>query len=307
MIDIQRILCPIDYSDFSRRALDHAVAIARWYGSTVMVFHVSAILPAAAFAPGVQAVTATPLTPEGREAMITALQTFAGPETRESGVRVEFDVTEGGAAVEILAKATEMRSDLIVLGTHGYSGFDRLVLGSVTEKVLRKASCPVLTVPCRAADAAPVPSALFKRILCATDLSECSFAALRYAISLAEEADAHLTVLSVVDLPLGVWPDVDKAPPLPKELRKYIDEAETDRRKSLEALIPADARTYCTIDTAVASGTPYRKILEMAGESNTGLIVMGVRGRGAVDVMLFGSTAQHVVRQAMCPVLTIRG
>jgi nucleotide-binding universal stress UspA family protein len=308
VIDIQRILCPVDYSDFSRRALEHAVAIARWYGSTVTAFHVSAVMPAAPFAPGMQAVTATPLTLEGRETMLATLHRFAGPELRASGVRLEFDVTEGGAAAEILDKAKAMPSDLIVLGTHGYSGFDRLVLGSVTEKVLRKATCPVLTVPAHAPDDKPSTEAIFKRILCPVDLSDCSLTALGYAISLAKEADAHLTILSVVDLPLGLWPDADIAPSkLPPDLRAYIDTAERDREKSLAALIPADARTYATIDTAVMTGTPYRKIIAAAADAKAGLIVMGVRGRGAADLLLFGSTAQHVVRQATCPVLTIRG
>jgi nucleotide-binding universal stress UspA family protein len=93
---------------------------------------------------------------------------------------------------------------------------------------------------------------------------------------------------------------------LPHDLRTYIDAAARDREKSLAALIPADARTYATIDTLVKTGVPYRKILSAAADVKAGLIVMGVRGRGAADLLLFGSTAQHVVRQAACPVLTIR-
>jgi nucleotide-binding universal stress UspA family protein len=306
-MDIRRILCPIDYSDFSRRALDHAVAIARWYQSTVTVFHVCAVVPVDAFAPGPQAVMATPLTPEGRAAMLTRLQSFAGSEVGNAGVAVDFDVAEGGAATEILAKAEDISSDLIVLGTHGRSGFDRLVLGSVTERVLRKATSPVLTIPYQAADAAPVPSALFRRVLCAIDFSESSLTAMEYAISMAKEADAHLTLLSVVDIPVGLWPDMKReSRDLPPDLRKYIETAEAERRASLEALVPADARTYCTIDTKVEIGTPYRQILAAARELETDLIVMGVRGRGAVDLFLFGSTAHHVVRQATCPVLTLR-
>jgi nucleotide-binding universal stress UspA family protein len=250
---------------------------------------------------------ATPLTPEGRAAMLERLQSFAGSEVGNAGVTVEFDVTVGGAATEILAKAEEISSDLIVLGTHGRSGFDRLVLGSVTERVLRKATCPVLTIPYQAAEAAPVPSALFRRILCAIDFSDSSITAMNYAMSLAKEADAHLTLLSVVDIPVGLWPDTKRAGrDLPPDLRKYIETSEAERRESLNALVPPDARTYCTIDTTVATGTPWRQILSTANDLKSDLIVMGVRGRGAVDLFLFGSTAHHVVRQATCPVLTLR-
>ena len=304
LIEIRRILCPIDYSDFSRRALDHAVAIARWYRSTVTVFHVSAVLPMTAYGPA-NPLFPPALTPEDRAAMLEAMRTFAEPEVGKSGVPMEFDLAEGNAAAEILIKSSEMPSDLLVLGTHGYSGFDRFVLGSVTEKVLRKALCPVLTVPGRAPDAAPVPSALFRRILCAVDFSDCSIRAFDYAVSLAKEADAHLTVLSVIDLPLAARTDVDEGVPLPRDLRRYVDDVTKERNARLKTLIPADAETYCTIDTALATGTPYREILRIATEQTIDLVVMGVRGRGAADLMLFGSTTQHVVRQAACPVLTI--
>lgn len=305
MIEIRRILCPVDYSDFSRRALDHAVAIARWYGSTVTVFHVCALLPAAAFAPGPLALTATPLAPEGREALLGRLRSFADVDVSGSGVQIEFEVAEGSTAAEILQKAEADSSDLIVLGTHGHSGFDRLVLGSVAERVLRKASCPVLTIPCHAPDAASVPSKLFRRILCAIDFSDCSIAAMHHAISLAKEADAQLTLLSVVDIPVGLWPATEAPTPLPAELRNWIDAAECERSESLNALIPSEARAYCTISTVVATGTPYRRILSAASDLDAGLIVMGVRGRGAADLLLFGSTTQRVVRLATCPVLTI--
>jgi nucleotide-binding universal stress UspA family protein len=305
LIDIRRILCPIDYSDHSRRALDHAVAIARWYGSTVTVFHVTAVLPVTAYAPAGPIIPA-PVTPDDRAAMLEGLRKFAEGEAVSSGVALEFELAEGNVAAEILLASRSMPSDLLVLGTHGYSGFDRFVLGSVTEKVLRKATCPVLTVPGHAPDAAPVPSALFRRILCAIDFSDCSIRALDYAVSLAKEADAHLTVLSVLDLPLAARTDVDEGIPLPRDLRKYVDDVAKERSSRLKALIPPDAETYCTIDTAVATGTPYREILRVAADQKTELLVMGVRGRGAADLLLFGSTTQHVVRQAVCPVLTIR-
>jgi nucleotide-binding universal stress UspA family protein len=305
LIDIRRILCPIDYSDHSRRALDHAVAIARWYGSTVTVFHVTAVLPVTAYAPAGPIIPPA-VTPEDRAAMIEGLRTFAEGEAGSSGVPLEFELAEGNVAAEILLASRSMPSDLLVLGTHGYSGFDRFVLGSVTEKVLRKATCPVLTVPGHAPDAAPVPAALFRRILCAVDFSDCSIRALDYAVSLAKEADAHLTVLSVLDLPLAARTDVDEGIPLPHDLRKYVDDVAKERSSRLKALIPPEAETYCTIDTAVATGTPYREILRVAADQKTELLVMGVRGRGAADLLLFGSTTQHVVRQAVCPVLTIR-
>src|SRR5262249_49240582 len=104
----------------------------------------------------------------------------------------------GGPVTEILAQAADMSADLLVLGTHGRSGFERLFLGSVTEKVLRKASCPVLTVPPGLPDAVPASPIRYACILCPVDFSESSLRALEYALSLAQETDARLAVLHVV-------------------------------------------------------------------------------------------------------------
>jgi nucleotide-binding universal stress UspA family protein len=167
MIEIRRILCPIDFSDFSRRAFDHAVAIAGWYESTITLFHVYAGVPAAAYAPG----TMLPpelLAPADRDELLASMKCFAGVDG-PSSVPFEYEIAEGNPAAAILAKAAAMRSDLLVMGTHGRSGFERLVLGSVTEKVLRKAACPVLSVPPHTADVASAQRVEFGSVVCAID------------------------------------------------------------------------------------------------------------------------------------------
>lgn len=220
---------------------------------------------------------------------------------------VGFEIAEGPTTAEILAAADAMPADLLVMGTHGRSGFERLVLGSVTEKVLRKAACPVLTVPRGVPDGVPAPPVLFKRIICAVDFSDCSMHALNHAMSLAQEADAHLTVMHVVELPPDVPREVhENVLAGPRNLREYLALAEEDRRARLRDAIPESVRAYCTVDTILATGKPYREIVRVAEEQKADLLVIGIHGRGAVDRLLFGSTAQHLVRQASCPVLTLR-
>jgi len=306
MTEIQRILCPIDFSDFSRRALDHAVAIARWYESTITLLHVCTVVPVAAYAPGSGVLPSAVLTPDDRDALLVAMKRFAESEAG-ANTAIEFDIVEGSTTAAILAKADAIAADLLVMGTHGRSGFEHLVLGSVTEKVLRKAACPVLTVPRSAPDVVPVPPVLFKRIVCAIDFSDCSMHALNYAMSLAQEADAHLTVIHVTELP----PDVPREAHEnvladPRSLREYVALAEEDRRGRLQDAIPDSVRAYCAVDTVLATGKPYQEILRVAEEQKADLLVVGIHGRGAVDRLLFGSTAQHLVRQAPCPVLTLR-
>jgi nucleotide-binding universal stress UspA family protein len=306
MIEIRRILCPIDFSDFSRRALDHAVAIAKWYESSLTLLHVSPLAPVAAYASGSGMPPYTALTTQDRDALLTAMRQFAASEAGAS-VPMDFEVAQGHAAAEILAEASAMPADLLVLGTHGRSGFERAVLGSVTEKVLRKSECPVLTVPKAVPDIVPAPQVLFKRIVCAVDFSDCSMHALNYAMSLAQEADAHLTVVHVIELPPDIPREVHELVTAgPRNLREYIALAEEDRRARLKDAVPDAVRAYSTVDTVLTTGKPYREILRVAAEANSDLIVIGIHGRGAVDLLFFGSTTQHIVRQATCPVLTLR-
>ena len=89
-------------------------------------------------------------------------------------------------------------------------------------------------------------------------------------------------------------------------IRQYIAAVEEDRRAGLRDAVPDTVRADCTVETVLATGKPYREILRIAAEQRSDLIVMGIHGRGAADLLFFGSTARHVVREASCPVLTLR-
>ena len=211
--------------------------------------------------------------------------------------RVVFD--EGhNVSAPILNHAFLLPADLIVLGTHGLGGFERFLLGSVTEKVLRKAGCPVLTVPPPAVNA---PKPVFKRLLCPIDFSPSSLAALQAAFSLAKESDAHVTLMHALD-----WPAEDDLVVERLEAPEFRLSVEASVRRRLDALISDEERTWAEPTVVVTHGKPYRRIVEVAEHEQSDLIVMGVRGRNPMDLMLFGSNANHVVRQASCPVLTLR-
>jgi len=303
MIEIRRILCPIDFSEHSRLALDHAVAVARWYGATITVFNVVALVPAMAYAPGTPMLPMTVPTADDRHALLASVKRFAESETA-AGVPMQFELSEGDAATEILERSASRASDLIVMGTHGRRGFDRLVLGSVTEKVIRKARCPVMTVPPGTAEAVPAPP-LFKRVLCAIDFSDASLHALDYALSLAEEADAHLLLAHVVEVAPAPQDTHSETSLESRSLDDYVAAAAQARAERLQRLVPDSVRTYSTVATTLAIGQAYREILRIASEQHSELIVLGAHGH-SIAGLLFGSTAHHIVRQARCPVLTIR-
>jgi nucleotide-binding universal stress UspA family protein len=304
MIEIRRILCPVDFSDYSRGALDHALAIARLYESTVTVLHVVSGTPVAPFGPGSVVVEPIVLTAVDRDRLLAHTKTFAETDSAR-GIKVDATVREGNAAGEIVELAIRMKPDLLVIGTHGRSGFDRLLLGSVAEKVLRKASCPVMTVPRRVLDAASTPGR-YKRILCPVDFSGSSLLALKYATSMAQKSDGQLTVLHVVahefENTAGIAAVACDAG---MTIGDFLQERDNALRRRLREVV-AGAPELCRVDSLMTCGKPWREVLRVAAERQTDLIVMGGQGHGAIDLFILGSTTQHVVRQASCPVLMLR-
>jgi nucleotide-binding universal stress UspA family protein len=295
MISISHILCPIDFSEISHHALAHAAAIAHWYEARLTVLYVFPNLPTMDLPPLV-------LDDDDRARLMSQMRQFATgvPST----VAVDFRLLEAGLVHdEIVRQIEATHADMLVLGTHGRSGFQRLFLGSVSEKVIRKATCPTLIVPPRAPDAAVDAPVRFHRILCPVDFSDSSLDALAYAINLAEEADARLTLLQVVELPLALS---EEPTGIDIDLPRIREQAVARARQRLNGLIPEQASTYCTVDATVVEGRAYREILRQATEGRSDLIVMGVHGRGALDLLLFGSTTHHVIRASTCPVLIIR-
>ncbi len=297
MIEIRRILCPTDFSGFSRHALDFSVALAKWYEAEVTVLHVlPRIAPNPAYLPEPMVIP-----PAARERALRELGRFVH-ESRRAGVTTQVVLEEGDTIPTIVNLAKRLPADLLALGTHGRGGFERFMLGSVTEKVLRKAPCPVLTLPRAVEGAVAQEPALFKKILCPVDFSFCSQKSLEFAISLAEEADAHLTLLHVLEFA----PDVDPRQGAAPLVHEYRTRLENEARERLRAAVPTEVRQWCQVEELVRVGRPYSEILRAAEAHGAELIVIGVQGRSGLDLAVFGSTTQHVVRAARCPVLTIR-
>lgn len=297
MIEFKHILCPTDFSKFSFRAADYAVSLARKYEGEVHFLHV---VPEALMHPDQYPYLAQPVKPdpEIRQRALDRLDAFVAL-SRAENIGTRFSVEAGAPVSTILETAETDKTDLICIGTHGREGFERIVLGSVAEKVLRKSKCPVLTVsePGEEESISPV---VFGNILCAVDFATLSLKAVEYSLSLAQEAGGQITLVNVLEW-FSEEPGWESSISVP-EYRKQMEE---EVQKRLDEIIPSEVRNWCQVDTIVRSGKPYREILEIAKEREIELIVMGVRGRNPLDIMLFGSTTQQIVRHAECPVLTI--
>lgn len=297
---IRTVLCPTDFSEFSRRAIEHAVAVARWNEAKLMLLHVYPfLLPLGGDAPYLP--SGLPLDAETRARLLRDLETAAEP-ARAAGLKPELLLIEGDPSEEILRQARTLPADLIVMGTHGRRGFERWMLGSVADRVVHKARCAVLTVPRPPEGAHPTPGRLYERILCPVELSG-SEAILETAFSIAHSAGARLTLLHVLE----DLPQHEAAARLAHlEWASFLEGLEQDARRRLRTAASQSAGSG-QVDGVVATGKPYREILKLADTSGASLIVMGIHGRDPLERLFFGSTTLHVLRQAGCPVLTVRG
>lgn len=279
MVTINRILCPIDLSDFSRDALQHGLMLAEWYAAKLTILNVD----------------------EGdvnAQERSDELKRFCAPLPAASAERIDVVVRTGDAAKEIRAEAERLPADLLILGTHGRSGFERLFLGSVTEKVLRTTRVPVMTIPPAVREAS---SPAYKTILCALEFSDASLRALEYALSLAQEANARLILLHVIE---DVLSDVQVKALGNPNLVEYYRRLEQDAAARLEAVVPDEARNWSRPEARVLQGRAYREILKTVSAERVDLVVMGVQGK-STRTLMFGSTTHRVIREAGCPVLTL--
>jgi nucleotide-binding universal stress UspA family protein len=297
MSTFHRILCPIDFSDASRRALIHALGIATQHESVITVLHVQS---AFALAAQVEAGLYVSVLPSAQDALVD----FVAKTVTDKHHEIRMVSTTGDVVETIIEQAERESSDLIIMATHGRSGISRVLLGSVTERVLREARCPVMTIPAVAETPASSEGKPFDPILCPSDFSRSCSKALKLALSIREQTGARLILLHVLQWPAfagGMLPL-----PVVAEINADADDWRREAMATLEQGLPEDARSRCRHTAMVVPGRPSQTILRIAQEEHAGLIVMGVQSRGTIDRLLFGSTTREVIRAAHCPVLSIR-
>jgi nucleotide-binding universal stress UspA family protein len=290
---IKNILCPVDRSPSSLEAFSYAIALARWQGARLHLLEViESVVPT-----GGRRIQEDGKVPkETRAALERDLKRVLAAR-RASDVTVEIFMRRGNVVQEILAQAKASRADLVVIGSHGRGGVQRLVLGSVAEKVLRLATCPLLTVRrgVRVARRSRSP----RRILCATDFSAAANRSVAYGKRLAKEANAKLVVMHAVEWPFG---DAMTS----GAVAEFRTSMESSARDKLDRLLPRSSPGGPGAHAVVTFGKASAAIVKLARAISADLIVMGVSGRGATDVALLGSTTHQVIREGSWPVLTVR-
>lgn len=297
-MNIRRILLPTDFSPAAEHALHWALHIARALDATLHLMHVMADHNPEWFGAEDVAAEGSPARERLEEEAREELEQVA-IEAEKSGVStrrtIEYDLNVADAILEV---AREEEVDLIVTGTHGRKGLTHLILGSVAEKVVRRAPQPVLTVGRKAPD----PPAI-RRILAPVDFSEPSKEALRLAKDVAAAFEAQLDLLFVAEeRTVPVFSDTG----IPRVNTIQMDpEIVKDAARALEQLNGSVGGPDVNAHGHVAEGDVSKRIVHFAETHDTGLIVLATRGLAGLDRLLIGSVTQRVMRTAPCPVLTL--
>lgn len=295
---ITRILAPTDFSRDAEVACRLAARLAMRAEADLVLFH--------AF-PGAEMVRQVGSTMERtqvavlndvREELRGWYEMVVPAEVRRF-LKVEFKVKVGEPTPEIALAAKRSRADLILMATKGRTGIAHLLVGSVTESVLRTVSIPVLALRLGQGDR---PLTKVQRILWPTDLSPVSERAWRYAVTLADVMAAEVILLHVVN-PAELAGVADHPVPSPAGwLERYLDPLEEElerRQKAVEAL-------GLRVRRKVLVGVPVEVIVAEAQTEHADLVVMGTHGRTGLTHVLLGSVAEAVIRKAPCPVLAVQ-
>lgn len=285
-----RILFPTDGSDGAAAAFGHALDLAAHHDATVTLLNV--VDTTHDTIPRIEEGTVDALEEEGRR-----IVDEAAAQARERGVDAVTEVTRGEPYREIVDYAEEGGIDLVVMPTHGRRGLERFLLGSTTERVVRRADAPVLTI--RPDDDVDVTHP-YRDVLVPTDGSDCANRALTIGVDVADAEDAALHLLSAIaTTALGVDVRTDiQMEMLEESAHELLDDAES---------VAETAGVEVASKTVEYGPSIHQVILAYIEDHGADLVVVGTHGRTGFDRYVLGSVTEYLVRTSPIPVLTVRG
>lgn len=283
----ENILLPYDGSEGAAEVLHHASELAHWADATIQVLYVADTTRDSVTV--IEGHTVDVLAQQGEDIVDEAAKTLD-----TLGVSYDTDVVQGNPAPTIVEYAERYDQDLVVMPTHGREGISRYLVGSVSEKVIRLSSVPVLTVRMQPDETLVFP---YENILIPTDGSSAATYAADHLVELAASLDATVHVLSVVD-DSALGPDVRSTVSGQESERAATDAVET---------IVSEAETRGVANTVrhIEHGTPVEEILDCIESNDIHAVGMGTTGRRGTDRILLGSVAEKTVRSAPVPVMTV--
>jgi nucleotide-binding universal stress UspA family protein len=297
MIDVKKILVPVDFSEPSKKAVNYGTSLALQFNARLILAH---IVPSHAGFVYTFPTESFAFDKDQASYARSMLPTMVAEEYHER-VNLMTIVKVGVVKDELLAIIKDENIGLVVMGTNGRNTFERLLLGSVTERMLRKLHVPILTVShldptMELQSTEPVP---LRKILYATDLSDGSEVGMKFSLELSQRTGARLTVLHVLDPIQPYWGDMGTFIVTESEDRGH------DALTRLRLSIPEIGSQGVDLKPMMTEGDPAREILRVANEEKMNLIVLNLEGKTLVERAVLGATAERVIRAAHMPVLSI--
>ncbi len=319
----QKIMCAIDFSDFTNLTLSYGQALAKEFKADLTLCHVVSNMVLMSSA-GQAYIASEKIEMERRQDAAARLEEIAGTLDMDCDTLV----STGHPADELARIAQESGVDMVVAATHGGSGVKRFLVGSVTDRLVKTLACPMLVLHGDAVtDVLPGDrKKLLNRILVGCDFSPDSSLAFQYGLSLAQEFETELFLAHVVrptehvEFSSADYIKVQEGDYLGWNRSDYLgltrqaNEPDGQRKdglmqrleRQLARMVPEDCAHWCTPITAILEGEPYQELLAFADRKKVDLIVLGVRGHGLLERFLVGSTTDRVISRAECPVLAVR-
>jgi nucleotide-binding universal stress UspA family protein len=286
----KKILCPVDFSEYSILALRYASALARDNDAELIVYHsIPDLTPAISYLEGEFLLTVSDaLINNAKSTLESWVKKYV-----DTDLAVEKIIGQGNPAESIVDTSRKHKVDLLVMGTHGVTGYERFLMGSVTNRVLHKSSVPVLVVSKTSHhfiyenDQNPVQ---IKRIVCPLDFDNNNLWTIGIALSFARKYDSEMIFLHVINRKQnGNWRDLEK-----------------HALSKLKALAAPVVDENIPVKFLVVSGDPADVVLKTLDEQNADLVIMGHHTRNPIEEIFLGSIARRVVTNSSRPILVAR-
>jgi len=319
----KKIMCAVDFSDFTDETLAYSIALCKEFHAKLFLAHIATDVTTS-FVHSEIAIDRVTLQDE----YISNAQELLGNQVKEMTIEHEIVIRKGDPADEICRLALMADIDLVITATHGKSGIKRLLIGSVTEKLMKTLHCPLLVLRSQKHDSIHLSDyeIKLKKVLVGCDFSPDSKLAFDYGLSLAQEYQAELYLAHVVKPTEHIelkssdyiniipgdyvhWGTSDYFEMQKKETQENQEKIKALRsrlERQLYFMIPEESKNWCNPHTILLAGEPYKELIKYAKEQDIDMIVLGIRGHTLLEKLLVGSTTDRVIRQSPCPVLAVR-
>ena len=294
---VTHILFATDFSPCSAPAFRYAVEWAKVFNAQLTLFHGISLQPGVDMDAGI----AQRYLDEQRNVAEEHLKQLLN-EAHQQVPHAALQMRSGLASAQICDVAEEHKADLIITGTHGWTGFNRVIFGSIADRVIQRAPCPVLSIPDRSPEETADIHTLSlqpRQIVLPMDFSDCSMDAYEYGVQIAKWFDASLTLVYAIE-PLSYSLDFSLTHPLEdKAARKKIEQR-------LEGLTTVLIEQGLTARYELVDKPSMDAILKASASQEADLVVMGTHGRKGLPRLILGSTTAKVLQHSPYPILTVK-